>query len=53
MEKPSPAAEQAATERKAKEEDHGVISAGKDAHVRENADVPRVNEVHDEKQEKR
>lgn len=53
MEKSSPAAQDAAKERKAKEEDHGVISAGKDAHARENADAPRVNEVHGEQQQKR
>lgn len=54
MEKPttSPASSKAANERKAKEEDHGVISAGNDAHARENASEPSVTEVQGDSQKK-
>lgn len=49
----SPAAREAAKERNAKEEDHGVISAGNDAHQRENATEPKAEEVRGSRQEKR
>lgn len=53
MEKSSPASQEAINERKAKEEDHGVISAGNDAHERENASEPKVTDVRGEQQQKR
>lgn len=53
MEKSSPASKKALNERKAKEEDHGVISAGNDAHARENAGEPKVTDVRGDQQEKR
>ncbi|MCJ8509599.1 hypothetical protein MUU53_16960 [Rhizobium lemnae] len=49
----SPAAHNAANEQKTKQEDHGVISAGNDAHKRENASEPQAEEVRGTRQEKR